>query len=84
VLPERTIFTQRGAASAGPATPAAGAPVLVRYWNALPFASRHEHQRERRVGRQRAAIITPAFVQLLTLASEATRATSCPLPVIDW
>jgi len=84
VLPARTIFTQYGAAIPDPAIFAAAPPLLARYWNADPLAADTIMNAYAESAASDPRIITPAFDQLFTLATELTCATIWPSPLSDW
>ena len=83
VLPLRTSFTQVGAPAVVPVMLAAAPPVAVRYWNAVPFPAETIMNANCALAASELRIITPAFVQLLTFWTVATRAMIWPSPFSD-
>src|SRR4029450_2436817 len=81
VEPVRVSLTKYGAVPAPPDVLVDSPSVSTRRWNAspLPGLTRRKAWGERGVSASR--IITPAFVQLATYCSLATRVTSVPSPV---
>ena len=84
VVPERTSFSQRGAAPDPPATYAVDPPFDVRASSSKPLdgVTSRSTCGDPVVSDWR--IITPAFATELVFCIEATRATICPSPASDW
>ena len=81
VLPLRVSFTQRGAVESVPAVLTLVLPSASRRWNARPLAPDTSMKACAEPAVSDPRNITPAFVQLATFCTEATRATIDPSPL---
>src|SRR4029450_1356634 len=82
VDPVRTIRTQYGATTRGPAVQVLAPPTAVRRWKAAPFPGVITIIAWRAASERPSRIMTPAFAQGSVFWTLATRATIVPSPVI--